>query len=379
MSGEAPIRLAVPDVSDADIAAVSRVLRSGFLVQGAEVAAFEGAFAAYTGAEHAVAVSNCTAALHMALLALGIGPGDRVLVTTYSWPATANAILLVGATPVFVDIEDETFAMDPDHFVRAYEGLSVSDRATVKAVVVVHPFGLLAKIERIVEIAARYNLRVVEDAACALGAQAQGKHAGTFGDIGCFSFHPRKALTTGEGGMLTTRSADLSRTLRMLRNHGLDPDATSPTFVLAGFNYRMTEFQAAMGRSQLERFGMMLATRREKVAAYLALFGTLDARKLVQLPDLSERHTHQSFVVVLPKSAVRAQVLAHLKAQGIEATIGTYAMPDIGTFKNRGFSLAAYPVTSAMAERALTLPLHKDLSPADQARIVRALLGACTA
>ncbi|HEX8686992.1 MAG TPA: DegT/DnrJ/EryC1/StrS aminotransferase family protein, partial [Pyrinomonadaceae bacterium] len=260
------IRLAVPSIGEEDLAAVREALASGYLVQGARVAAFEEAVAVYVGARHAVAVSNCTSALLLALMALGVGPGDRVGVTTYSWPATANVIALCGAEPVFVEIDAATYNMDPG---RLEEALACHE---LKAVLPVHAFGLLADMPAIMGLADRYGLAVVEDAACALGAAADGRQAGAWGALGCFSFHPRKAVTTGEGGVVTTDDDAAARRLRALRNHGLDPAAPGPDFILPGFNNRMTEMQGALGLTQMTKLDRIVAARRRAAARYDQLF-----------------------------------------------------------------------------------------------------------
>jgi perosamine synthetase len=245
------IRLTIPSIEEEDLQAVEDVLKTGFLVQGENVAGFEKSLAEYLKADHAIAVSNGTAALHLSLLSLDVGPGDIVLVTAYSFTATANVIELCGAEPVFVDIQPDTFNMDPDCLRAELNRLMAlkETRKRVKAILPVHAFGLMADMGRILAEAGKYGLPVIEDAACALGACLEDKPAGTWGTLGCFSFHPRKAITTGEGGVINTNDPILAKKLRALRNHGLDPDSPTPDFILPGLNYRMTEFQAALGRA----------------------------------------------------------------------------------------------------------------------------------
>jgi dTDP-4-amino-4,6-dideoxygalactose transaminase len=243
------IRLSTPVVEDDDLDAVRQVLETGYLVQGRNVEEFEAAVASVVGTQHAVAVSSGTAALHVALLALGVGPGDRVATTAYSWIATANVIELCGAEPVFVDIDKATFNMDPAELAR------VGD---VKAVLPVHAFGLMADMEAI----GSYGLPVVEDAACALGATWAGRPAGSWGRAGCFSFHPRKAVTTGEGGMVVTDDGSVAAVARELRNHG----QADGQFVRPGFNYRMTDFQGALGVTQMAKLERVVTARRAAAA-----------------------------------------------------------------------------------------------------------------
>lgn len=362
------IRLTIPSIEEDDLAAVRRVLLSGYLVQGREVAAFEDAIARYVGMTHAVAVANCTAALHLALLALEVGPGDLVAVTTYSWPATANVIALCGAKPAFVDVDPSTFNMSPDALEQALR------RAPVKAILPVHAFGGMADMLRIGDIAARYGVPVVEDAACALGASLAGRMAGTWTVMGCFSFHPRKAITTGEGGAITTNDPVLARKLRVLRNHGQDPDAPAPDFILPGYNLRLTEFQAALGVSQMGKLERVIAARRDRAAHYDALFKNSLITPPAALP--SSRHVYQSYVALLPVEAAPRQreIIAGLKCQGVETSIGTYHMPLTGYFRAQGgYRAGDFPCTDDVASRAISLPLYESITGEQQEVVVAAL------
>lgn len=363
------IRLTIPSIDEDDLQTVRDTLASGFLVQGPRVAAFEQAVAEYVGTSYAIAVSNCTAALHLALVALGVGPGDRVAVPTYSWPATANVVALCGAEPVFVEIVPDTYNMSP---VVLEETLK---RTKVKAVVPVHAFGGSADMPRLVEIAARHEAQVIEDAACALGADLAGRRAGAWGVMGCFSFHPRKAITTGEGGMITTDDAALARTLRALRNHGQDPDAPTPDFVLPGYNLRLTEFQAALGSSQMKKLERIIAGRRVQAQNYGSLLRGRDIETPAALAD--SRHVYQSYVVLLPSDLAsrRTEIIAALKSQGIETTIGTYHLPLTTYFRTQGGYVAGdFPVTDDIASRAMSLPLFEGLIEEQQRRVTQALL-----
>ena len=363
------IRLTVPSIDQDDLRAVQEVLASGYLVQGARVADFERTVAEYVGTDHAVAVANCTAALHLALLAVGVGRGDRVAVTGYSWPATANVIALCGAEPVFVDINPSTFNMDPEALHQ------VLRRTNIRAVLPVHAFGALADMKRIGGLAQDYGVPLVEDAACALGAELEGRRAGAWGTVGCFSFHPRKPITTGEGGMLTTNDVALARTLRVLRNHGLDPDAPAPEFVAAGFNLRLTEFQAALGTSQMRKLDRLIGLRRAQAATYDRLLRNTD----ITPPQtaLGNAHVYQSYVVLLPPAAAprRPQLIAALKERGIETTIGTYHLPLIKYIRDQyGFRPGDFRNTDDVAVRAVSLPLFEDLSTGEQELIVDSLV-----
>ncbi len=370
------IRLARPAIGEEDLEAVREVLASGFLVQGAHVAAFEESVAQYVGVEHAIAVSSGTAALHLALLSLGVQSGDLVVVTAYSFVATANVIELCGARPVFVDIDGDTFNLDPECLERVLAQLMKKKETAgcVKAVLPVHTFGQLADMPAILEIASRHEIPVVEDAACALGATLDERQAGTLGVLGCFSFHPRKAITTGEGGMVVTDDAGLARLLRALRNHGQDPDAAAPDFILPGLNYRMTEFQAALGLTQMAKLDYIIAARRRLAARYDELLQDMSLQAPVVAPG--SHPVHQSYVVLLPEeaSAYRTEVIIRLKEQGIETAIGTWNMPMTTYFRSRyGYTSGDFPVADQVFARSLTLPSYESLLPSQQEEVVDAL------
>ena len=372
------IRLTIPSIEEDDLQAVRDVLLTGYLVQGPRVAAFEQAVADYVGAKYAVAVSNCTAALHLALLALDVRPGDLVLVTAYSWVATANVIELCGAQPVFVDIQPDTFNLDPDCLEESLRRLtSNADTARrLKAILPVHAFGQMADMPAILELASCYNLPVIEDAACALGATLHGRQAGTWGLMGCFSLHPRKAITTGEGGIVVTNDAALARRLRALRNHGQDPDASSPDFIMPGFNYRMTEFQAALGLSQMTKLDRIIAARRRSAAHYDELLKGTPLRAPVVAPG--SRPVYQSYVVLLPErvAARRDEIITRLREQDIETTIGTWHMPMTTYFRSRyGYQAGDFSVADQVFARSMTLPLHEKMLQSQQEEVVSALQG----
>jgi dTDP-4-amino-4,6-dideoxygalactose transaminase len=370
------IRLTVPSIEEDDLQAVREVLISGYLVQGPRVEAFEQAVAKYVGTKYAVAVSNCTAALHLSLLALGIKPGDLVIVPAYSFIATANVIELCGAQPLFVDIQPNTFNMDPNLLEVILKRL-MSRKQTgkrVKAVLPVHTFGQLADMPTIIKIASRYELPVVEDAACALGATLEEHQAGTWGIMGCFSFHPRKAITTGEGGIITTNDADLAGILRALRNHGLDPDALPPDSIMPGFNYRMTEFQAALGLTQMIKLDRIIAARRRLAGHYDELLR--DNLVDVPAPSRSAGPVYQSYVVLLRErlSRYRDEIIALLKKLDIETNIGTWHMPMTKYFTNRyGYKPGDFPAADKLFARSLALPIYETLLPEQQKFVVDTL------
>jgi perosamine synthetase len=369
---EEVIRLARPDITEADIEAVSEVLRSGQLVQGAKVREFELAISEYTDGGEVVAVANGTAALHLALLSLGIGPGKKVGVPVFSWPATANAVILSGATPVFVDIESETMGMDP-------EGLDSTLRriGSLDAVMPVHAFGQMARIDEIADIASSNGIPLIEDAACALGARWDRKPAGSWGAIGCFSFHPRKAATTGEGGAIRTSDREIARSVRILRNHGLNPDAPKADFIDAGFNLRLTEFQAALGLSQLSRYPKLIAERRDRAHRYNALLAEVPAT--LPVAENTDCHIYQSYVIQLDPGLahVRDEILGSLRVDGVEASIGTHHIPTTSYFRKRfGYKGGDFPVGERVAASAIALPLHSYLTPKEQQHVASSLVRA---
>jgi perosamine synthetase len=363
------IRLARPDIDADDLAAVARTLETGYLVQGEAVAQFEEAVAARAGAEHAVAVSSGTSGLFLALRALGTGPGDEVIVPAYSWPATANVVTLCGATPVFADIDPVTWNIDPEQV----EDL-LRRNPHITAIMPVHAFGGMADMPAIAAAVSGREVHILEDAACALGAQFDGRAAGSWGTAGGFSFHPRKIVTTGEGGMITTDDNTLATALRTLRNHGLDPTAPAPTFVAAGFNLRLTEFQGALGMTQLAKLDRLLARHREVAGWYAELL----PGDLVTLPTGKSpgSHTFQSYVVLVSQELAgeRDAIIADLRSREIEATIGTYHIP-LTTFaaSQGGYHAGDFPVTDSVACRAIALPMHSGLTADESARVAKSL------
>lgn len=376
------IRLTVPSLDEEDFQAVRAVLESGYLVQGPRAAEFESKIAQIAGTQHAIAVNNCTCALHLALLALDVRPGDICVVTGYSWISTANAIELCGAQPVFVDIDPQTYNISPqrlDETLARLMGNAVTANR-VKAILPVHVFGQMADMDAIATLGQHWNIPVIEDAACALGATWNSKPAGSIGVMGCFSFHPRKSVTTGEGGAITTNNPDIAQKLRALRNHGLDPESPTPDFVMPGYNYRMTEFQAALGCSQLKKLERITLARKKAASRYDALLkGTA-----IQSPQVMEMadHVYQSYVCTLPWefSGSRTAIIRQAHEQGIELQIGTIDMGSTSYFRSRyGISPAELPVTDRVAKNSLTLPLYEGLEESDQQRIIEFLMHATMA
>ncbi len=350
------IPLMVPDLQPQDIEAAVEVLRSGMLIQGRNVEELEKSIGRYTGSRFAVAATNGTATLHLALVALGIGPGDEVNVPAFSYIATANVVELAGATPVFVDTDRQTFNIDT----RLIEA-AITPRT--KAILPVHEFGLACDISSIMAIAGKHNLLVIEDAACALGATENGKCAGTFGKIGSFSFHPRKAVTSGEGGMLVTEDESLAAQLRILRNHGIDMQTGKMEFVEAGFNYRMTDFQGALVNSQLRRLPAILDYKNELASVY---FEELNGVALLQCPRVPEnkRHTWQSFHVLLDKKINRDELIERLKKEGVGTNYGAQCMPYQQYYRKK-YALDCerlFPEALNAWRQGLVLPLYDRLT-----------------
>ena len=296
-----------PVLGDSELSAIAAVLDSGFLVQGTRVAEFERLIAEHVGKAHAVAVSNCTTALRVALLALGTRPGDTVVVAPYSWVATANVIELCGATPVFVDIDPATMNMDPQLLRARLEMLKASGEiASTRAVMPVHTFGNPAGIGELVEIAAEYNVAVVEDAACALGATEDGRAAGSLGVIGCFSFHPRKIITTGEGGMLVTDDDQMADFARAFRNHGQQLVDGAVEFVMAGDNLRLTDIQGAIGVSQMARLPDLVDARTRLAERYDRLLAPIG----IEPQRRGNGAAVQSYVVLSPSGVPASEVIS---------------------------------------------------------------------
>jgi perosamine synthetase len=371
------IRLTIPSIEEDDLQAVRDVLLSGHLVNGVKTVDFERAVAEHLGAQYAVAVSSGTAALHLALLALDVKPGDMVVVPTFSFVATANVVEMCGARPVFVDILPDTFNLDPNRLEEVLKQLYArsATAALVKAIMPVHAFGQMADMPAVEALAQQYGIPIIEDAACALGATLHGRPAGTWSAAGCFSFHPRKAITTGEGGMIVTNDGGLASRMKALRNHGQDPESPFPDFILPGLNYRITEFQAALGLTQFTKLERILAARRRLASSYDTLLA--NTTLLPPANAAGSEPVYQSYVALLPREVAsqRPALMAGLRAKGIETTIGTWHMPMTTYFRTRyGHSAGEFPVTDDVFARALTLPIYERLEAADQERVVAELV-----
>jgi dTDP-4-amino-4,6-dideoxygalactose transaminase len=347
----ADIRLAFPGLGEEELAEVVAVLATGQLAKGPKVDEFEALLADAAGTAHAVAVSSGTAALHVAVLALGIGEGDEMLVPAYTFPATANVVALAGGRPVLVDVDPVTMNIDPEDAARRMT-------PRTRAVLAVHLFGRPARLEELPD------LPVLEDAAGALGAAHRGRPCGSLGLLACFSFHPRKIVTTGEGGAVTTDDATLAERVRSLRHHGWSPSDAYDDMPAPAFNYRISDVLCALGIPQMRRLDELLAAREAIAAGYAERLAHLDV--VVPRADEGDRHGWQAYVVQVDR---RDEVMAGLRAQGIQCQIGTYALHRLGAYRGEG----PFPGADAAFERALALPLHGRLTESDLDRVAAAL------
>jgi dTDP-4-amino-4,6-dideoxygalactose transaminase len=353
-------------------------IESGWLTQGPRVAAFEEGFATRHRVRFALATSSCTTALHLALTALGIGPGDEVIVPAFTWVASANAILYCGATPVFVDVDRTTFNLDPRLIATA-----ITEKT--KAVMVVHLFGLCADVDAI-RASVPDSVFIVEDAACAAGAEYKGIPAGALGDVACFSFHPRKAITTGEGGMLTTNDQALAGRAEILRNHGASISEEQrhvgnepyllPEFGEIGFNYRMSDLQGAVGLVQLSKLDRFVSERDSYARRYESTLGDLPWLSLPRRPN-GGIHAWQSYVTYVDPAIApipRNELMSRLHNKGIATRPGTHAVHTLQAYTRRyGFAPQDFAAAFDCQENTMAIPLHNKMAADDYAYVSDAI------
>jgi perosamine synthetase len=364
------VPFARPYLTGAEGAAVAEVIASGWVSQGPRVREFEQAFAERVGAPDAIATTSCTTALHLALYASGVGPGDEVIVPSLSFIATANTVWQCGATPVFADIDPLTYNLDPDAAERA-----ITERTRV--IMPVHQVGLPADMDRFLELGERYGVTIVEDAACAIGATYKGRPIGSLGPLSCFSLHPRKVITTGEGGMIAVHDPELAERMRRLRAHAMDMsdlarhsarDVVFERYPEPGFNVRMTDMQAAMGLCQLEALDVILESRRRLADRYTRALESVPGLEPPYEPPYAVR-TWQSYCVrATPQSAIgRTELMRRLLADGIPTRRGVMAIHHEDPYVA---SSGPLPHTDAAAADVLMLPLFPDLTEEQQDYVI---------
>ena len=374
------IPLTRPFFGPEEFASVQKCLESGWVTQGPYVAEFERRMAKRHQVPYAIATTSCTAALHLAMLALGIGPGDEVIVPAYTWVTSANCIEYVGARPVFADIDLHTFNLDIESF-------KSKIALRTRAVVVVHLFGLPAPMDEILSIARRYNLYVIEDAACAIGSEYDNVPVGGLGDIGCFSFHPRKIVTTGEGGMMTTRCQTYADLAASFRNHGCEahPDPgpgkmlkpyDMSSVIRIGYNLRLSDIQGAIGVAQMDRLDLLLAERKCWAERYTEALSACPDLILPHVPDKC-LHTYQSYVVRLREGgkARRDRIMDRLASEGIWTRPGTHAVHRLQVYRERyGLREDQFPQACKGEDETITLPIFPGMSMHQQDYVVEKLV-----
>lgn len=397
------IPVTIPYFTEEEGQEVEKVLLSGWVAQGPIVAKFEETIAAHEGIQYGVAATSCTTALHLAMAAKGLSKGMDAIVPAFTFVATANAVVETGAVPVFVDICQETFNIDVENLKKLIaEKYQEQDKKLVNketgnvlwGIVPVHEFGLCCNILEVNKIAEKYDLTVVEDAACALGAKIEERHQGGFGNVSCISFHPRKSITTGEGGMVLTNDAALAKRMKELRTHGSSISADArhkgkgfllPEFNEAGYNYRMTDIQAAVGLAQSKKLDFIISEKRKRAEIYNHLICKNIPELIVPYTPEGYFHTYQSYVCMLDYKKLglnsveeggnyRNILLQNLEDKGIATRQGTHAVPMLGYYKNKyGYLPEDFPNAYACDRLSITLPLYVQMNDEIQQTVVNAL------
>jgi dTDP-4-amino-4,6-dideoxygalactose transaminase len=372
------INITKPQFGKEELKAVKEVLDSGWVVQGPKVSELETMMEKFMSVKYAVITSSCTTALHMAMIALQIKPGDEVIVPAFTWVSTANVCEYVGARPVFVDIDLNTFNIDTEKIEKAIT-------KKTKAIMPVHLFGLSANMGAIMKLARKYKLKVVEDAACAIGTEYQGKHVGGIGDIGAFSFHPRKAITAGEGGLYTTNQKTLAMSAVSLRDHGTavsDFDRhkggahTFPEYNIVGYNYRMTDIQAAVGVEQAKKLKVILKGRIAKAKVYDKAFKNHPHLQTPQIPSYSN-HAYQSYVLLVKENSPisRDNISKKLAEKGVATRQGTQNVPMLGFYRKKyGYKPFDFSKSYYAEKNTLTIPLYSDMTEKEQNFVIESIL-----
>ena len=391
-----------PVLGTEELEKIQEVIESGWLVQGTKVHEFEGLISEFTGAGYAVAASSCTSALHLALLAAGAGPGDQVLLPSFTFVATANAIEYTGAEPVFVDIDLSTFTIDPFQAEAMLKKLKKAENGKSRFIIPVSLFGLCADMTAVNQLANEYGLLVIEDAACGLGATRNDRHAGTEALAGCFSFHPRKTITTGEGGMIITDDETIFKKVQAMRDHGASKDALKrhpeeggsllPDFNMLGFNYRLTDLQGALGVVQMKRLPEIIKERAALADRYNTLLKEVSGISSPSVPG-GYVHAYQSYVCLYgieeqdfsAGSAIdwreisdlnrsRNRIMAELERKNISVRQGTHAVHTLGYYMNKyHLKERDYPFSFIADRLSITLPLYCGMTEEDQDRVVETL------
>jgi dTDP-4-amino-4,6-dideoxygalactose transaminase len=361
------LRLANPVFGEDALRAIERVLASGHLTQGPVVTEFEGAIAEFCGVKNAIATTSATTAIELALAAHDVGPGDLVLAPDFTYPATGNAVLQRGAELRLLDVSPATYCVDPaelEHALKEYPA---------KAVIAVDVFGLPADYPTIEPMLADRGVQLICDAACSLGGAVESRRTGSLGAASCFSFHPRKSLTTGEGGMVTTNDDDLAARMRRLRNHGSERQGWRSRFIEPGFNYRMSDINAALGLVQVPRHAEVVARRRELAARLTTRLQALEGVLPQSVPE-GHIHPYQAYVVTLDNRIDRDAAISALRDLGVESTLGTYALHMEPAFSQCDCCGAGgLPQSRALAAQTLAVPLHEHLKDEDIETIAGAL------